>query len=121
MRRVLNEALATTVRAGNSKLAAGFHDAPDLIHKVDEAELGLWFERSEAAAPLTAEALYTDNDDVLEHLTDEERATYATDPVSSGAHRHLLDAMGDVNTSDAAGTSVEENEQSQSQIGRAHV
>lgn len=117
---VLNRTAGTLVFAGDDQNdytapePIGVIDLAGTLQEVDEAELGLWFERSEAAAPLTAEALYTDNDDVLEHLTDEERATYATDPVSSGAHRHLLDAMGDVNTSDAAGTSVEENEQSQS-------
>jgi hypothetical protein len=74
----------------------GVVDLSDALVEVDEAELGLWFEHSEAPPAMTAEALYNDHDDVLEYLTEEERASYSGESFQTPSHLHLLDAMGGV-------------------------
>ncbi len=62
---------------------------------MDEAELSLWFDVSTSSPPPTAEALYADTDDVLEHLTEDERASYGGQTTAHDAHDRLLAAMGE--------------------------
>lgn len=63
--------------------------------ETDAAELSLWFQATAAAEALTAEDLYgNDGEDVLAHLTDDERASYGATPTSEHPAASLLAAMG---------------------------
>ena len=64
------------------------------FEEVDEAELGLWFEPPNSSPPVSAEALYGDAEDLLEHLTEAERATFTDSPLPSSDHDLLIEAMG---------------------------
>ena len=66
------------------------------LQEVDEAELGLWFEEGNATPPPSAEMLYGDPDDMLEFLTEDERASFAVADSTATNHDVLIDAMGDV-------------------------
>ena len=62
--------------------------------ETDAAELPGWFQEGSSATSLTAEELYGDSDDdVLMHLTDEERASYETASTLSQSAGTLLAAM----------------------------
>ena len=65
-------------------------------HEVDRAELNLWFQGAEETQPLTVEAIYGTEEDVLEHLTDEERNVYLGASGNQGDVDVLLNAMGGV-------------------------
>ena len=55
----------------------GCIDLNSPLVETDAAELSLWFQSTRAAEALTAEDLYeNDGEDVLAHLTEEERASY---------------------------------------------
>ena len=64
------------------------------LREVDEAELGLWFEQSVSGPPPSAEMLYGDSEDMLDLLTDAERATFTESPLPSTNHDLLIEAMG---------------------------
>lgn len=64
------------------------------LQEVDEAELGLWFEQSPTGPPPSAEMLYGDSQDMLDLLTDDERATFTESPLPSTNHDLLIEAMG---------------------------
>jgi hypothetical protein len=68
-------------------------DAP--MNEADQAELGLWFEETSDAPSPTAEDLYGQPDDMLAHLTENERASFdLASPKAVGQHDVLLRAMG---------------------------
>ena len=70
----------------------------------DAAELTAWFQNIVSHEVLTAEELYGADDDLLMHLTEDERASYGEAPVTGQSTGSLLDAMGTV---DEAPASVE--------------
>ena len=68
----------------------------DPKEEADQAELSLWFEDASVTPAPSAEVLYGQPDDMLEHLTEGERATYGLEqPDLAGEHDMLLRAMGE--------------------------
>ena len=71
----------------------GIIDLNQQALELDDAELSLWFDVATSNPPPTAEALYADADDVLEHLTADERASYTGQTIVHDAPDRLLAAM----------------------------
>ena len=74
----------------------GLIDLNQDVVELDDAELTLWFQASDSHAELSAEALYGDDEgEVLNLLTDEERASFSQ-PAIDVESASLLAAMGEV-------------------------
>ncbi|MBN30166.1 MAG: hypothetical protein CMB34_05830 [Euryarchaeota archaeon] len=74
----------------------GLIDLNQDVVELDDAELTLWFQASDSPAELSAEALYGDDEgEVLNLLTDEERASFSQ-PATDVGSASLLAAMGEV-------------------------
>ncbi len=71
----------------------GMMDMEDAVHEADTSDLSQWFQVQATAQPLSAEELYGDDDDVLEYLTEAERASLASSPTSDVGHDSLMAAM----------------------------
>ena len=71
----------------------------DLV-ETDEAELSLWFSTPEAAPERSDEHLYTEEDNVLAHLSEDEQVAYNT-VSTTGMDAALLEAMGEVTPNQA--------------------
>ena len=74
----------------------GFFSLDGPYSEVDRAELNLWFQLDEANTKRSAEVIYGDSDDVLEHLTHDERKDYLATAGEREDLTVLLDAMGEV-------------------------
>ncbi|MGB0515454.1 MAG: hypothetical protein ACPGKR_00750 [Poseidonia sp.] len=89
----------------------GCIDLNSPLVETDAAELSLWFQSTRAAEALTAEDLYeNDGEDVLAHLTEEERASYGAAPSSEHPAASLLAAMGTANPSSSEDMTVLDEE-----------
>lgn len=83
----------------------GCIDLKKEVWETDAAELTGWFQDAVSSPTLTAEQLYGDgDDDVLMHLTEDERVSYAGSPASEHPADSLLAAMG---TAEAVASEVE--------------
>ncbi|MGA0240105.1 MAG: hypothetical protein ACO3L7_01995 [Poseidonia sp.] len=72
----------------------GYFSLEGPYREVDRAELNLWFQVSDARELPSAEAIYGTDDDVLEHLTADEREVYLSASGNEGNVDVLLNAMG---------------------------
>ncbi len=71
----------------------GLMDMNEGIVEADTSDLSQWFQVNDAAQPLSAEELYADDHDVLEHLTEDERASLTSMSKSDVPHDSLMAAM----------------------------
>ena len=84
----------------------GFIDLNKDGVELDDAELTLWFQITKESVAITAEALYTDDQEaVLNLLTDEERASFV-EPADDVASASLLAAMGEAQPTSVDRTAV---------------
>ena len=84
----------------------GFIDLNQDVVELDDAELTLWFQTTNESVAITAEALYTDDQEaVLNLLTDEERASFV-EPADDVASASLLAAMGEAQPTSVDRTAV---------------
>ena len=96
-----NETSASVIFAGDDQNdytapePIGLVDLNESMYECDEAELSLWFSVESPPPSLSAEELYSDTDDLLMHLTQDEQDAYANSP-STDSSDVLLEAMGDV-------------------------
>ena len=75
----------------------GCIDLKGEVVETDTAELTGWFQNANQGVALTAEQLYSEGDnDVLMHLTEDERASYGEDVATDQQTNSLLAAMGTV-------------------------
>ena len=75
----------------------GCIDLKGEVVETDTAELTGWFQNANQGVALTAEQLYSEGDnDVLIHLTEDERASYGEDGATDQQTNSLLAAMGTV-------------------------
>jgi hypothetical protein len=73
----------------------GCIDLKSEVVETDTAELTGWFQNANASVALTAEQLYSENDDdILMHLTEDERASYGEGTPTDQPTNSLLAAMG---------------------------
>ena len=71
----------------------GMMNLKEAIYEADTSDLSQWFQVQATAQPLSAEELYGDNDDILEYLTEDERASFTSTSESTIAPESLMAAM----------------------------
>ena len=71
----------------------GMMDLKVDVFEADTSDLSQWFQVQATAQPLSAEELYGDDDDILEFLTEDERASFSSTPESTIAPESLMAAM----------------------------
>ena len=81
------------------------------VRETDVAELTAWFQKAGPSVELTAEQLYGDgDDDLLAHLTEDERASYGDATAADQSTGSLLAAMGTVEDVTASAEPVLDDE-----------
>ncbi len=71
----------------------GLIDLKEDVFEADTSDLTEWFQVQATAQPLSAEELYGDDEDILEFLTEDERASFSSTPESTVTPESLMAAM----------------------------